>query len=680
MSERAMDSVAARPATLIARAWRRRDAQAVSTWALAGGLVLYLGLDGGGYDIVVHSQVGIIVWWMLLVGAAWGVLPAARFTRLGWASMALFGAFVGWTLLGSGWAPSSDLALQSVSLTAGYLGVLVLALAVHRDREVALRHTISAVATAGTLIAGFALLSRLRPDMFSASHQTASFLGGGTRGRIAWPLNYWNGLAALVALLLPLLLANATRARTLLGQAAAAGAIPMVSLCAYLTFSRGGAIAATAGVLVFFALAEDRIPKLATMLTAAGGSAILIAGAVHRSAVEKGLSGSAAHHQGKTLLVAVVLVSGGVAMAQAGIGLATRHAALPRLLRVPLARARWLLAGGVVIVVVVALAAHVPHHLNHAWTTFKTRGATTLHQDTLNRFSSASGNGRYDYWVMAAHTSSQHLLRGWGAGAFQQLWPSRAPVFSSVLNTHNLYLETLLDGGLIGLALLASFLALLLVAAILLVARSEYELRTRAAAVAAAIVSFALSASIDWVWQIPAIPVAIILLGAAVLAPKARPKTAVAPGPPAPMPAGRAATVRRFAPVVALRAGLIVVSVACLVVIGIPLAMTTAIRHSQSAVASNQTANALIDARAAANIEPDAAAPQLQQALVLEVRQDYPNAVAAIHRATADEPLNWQLWLVRSRLEAENGQPKASLASYRQARSLNPKSPLFDRA
>ena len=88
-----------------------------------------------------------------------------------------------------------------------------------------MRHTIAAVGSAVAVVAGLAVLSRLRPDMFAGSGQTAAFLTG-THGRLAWPLNYWNGLAALMALGLPLLLAIATSARTLRSQAARRGRDP----------------------------------------------------------------------------------------------------------------------------------------------------------------------------------------------------------------------------------------------------------------------------------------------------------------------------------------------------------------------------------------------------------------------------------------------------------------------
>src|SRR5690348_15197025 len=242
-----MESVISRPVTWRSRSVRRFDPDALRTWALVASVVLYLAVDGGGYDLVVRSQVAIVVWWIVLVGAAWGLLPAGRLSRTAWVAAGLFGGFVAWTALASTWSLSSDRSLQELSRVAFYFGLLLLGIAIHRDRERAVRHTIQAVAAAVALVACLALASRLRPDLFPAADQTASFLPG-TAGRLGWPLNYWNALAALLALGLPLLLALATSARTLAGQATAAAAIPVVTLTGYLTFSRGGAAAAGIGL------------------------------------------------------------------------------------------------------------------------------------------------------------------------------------------------------------------------------------------------------------------------------------------------------------------------------------------------------------------------------------------------------------------------------------------------
>ncbi len=188
---------------------------------------------------------------------------------------------------------------------AGYLGVLGLGIALHSVRRVAIRHTVQALAAVIAFVAALALASRLIPGLFPAATQTSAFLPG-AHGRLAWPLNYWNALAALMAFGVPLLMAVATSARTVAGEAAAAAGLPLVALCAYLTFSRGGAVAMAVAVLAFFVFASERIPKLATVILAAAGSAALIASAVGRPAIEKGLHDAAAHHQGATLVVLVV--------------------------------------------------------------------------------------------------------------------------------------------------------------------------------------------------------------------------------------------------------------------------------------------------------------------------------------------------------------------------------------
>ena len=178
------ESIASRIATPSPRGLRRVDSTALGTWALAGALTLYLGIDGAGYDIVVSSQVGVVVWWVVLVASAWGVLPAARLRRAAWAALALLACFVAWTALATTWSLSSERSLQELSRVACYLGVLLLAIAIHRDRDRAIRHTVNAVGAAVTVIALLALISRLAPGSFPASHVTASFLGG-AQGRSA---------------------------------------------------------------------------------------------------------------------------------------------------------------------------------------------------------------------------------------------------------------------------------------------------------------------------------------------------------------------------------------------------------------------------------------------------------------------------------------------------------------
>jgi hypothetical protein len=644
---------------------RRFDTRALSAWVLTSALIVYLGLDGGGYALAVHSQIGIAVWWIVIVGAVFGLLPVARLSRTAWAAVGLFAAFAAWTAIATTWSISSARSLQDLSLVACYLGVLVLAVAIHRDRTAALRHTVGAAATAIVVVAGLAVASRLWPHLFANSQQTAQFLED-ARARLSWPLNYWNALAALTDLGLPLLLALATSARTLRVQAAAAAGIPLVALCAALTLSRGGAIAGTIAMIVFLALAPERFPKLLSALVAAAGSAILIAGAFHRHALQHGLANSAAQQQAHSLLPAILLVCAGVAVIQIGIGLAVRHGTPPRWLTVSPARARVLLAAAVVALVAAGLVAGAPGKLDHVWRDFKNHATTNPSQNSVSRFGSTSGEGRYQFWTAAVHATNGRVLGGSGPGTFQLLWLPRAPFESYVTNAHSLYVETLAEDGVVGLVLLIAFFVLVVGAAIRLVIRSRFEERTRAAAIAAAFVAFLVYAASDWIWQVPVVPAVFLLLIAAVLAPQ---------GSSAKKSTG---ATRRLGAMSVARLGAIALGAGSLLAMAFPLATSSALSESQAAASAGNTIAALTDAREAVLLEPGSAAAQLQVALVLELGRDYPAAIAAARRAVGDERQNWSNWLTLSRLEAEAGHANASVSAYRQARALNPRSPIFN--
>jgi tetratricopeptide (TPR) repeat protein len=195
------------------------------------------------------------------------------------------------------------------------------------------------------------------------------------------------------------------------------------------------------------------------------------------------------------------------------------------------------------------------------------------------------------------------------------------------------------------------------------VVRSGYEARTRAAAETAALLAFMVSAAIDWVWQVPVLPVAFLVLAAAVLAPRV---------------SGRAAA--RPAARLAIRGTMAVVAVTCLVAIAVPLATATAVGASQRAAASGNATLALTDAEQAVRVDPSSASAQIQLALVEELRHDLPAALSAARHAVSDEPQGWTGWLILARLDAEAGKPKASLAAFARARSLNPRSPVFANA
>src|SRR3954466_8699342 len=80
---------------------------ALGAWVVGFALVAYLAFSNGGYDTVVRNQVGVAVWWLVLVGALPAVLPG-RIPRAGWGAGGPAGAFVAWTVLSTGWSESAE--------------------------------------------------------------------------------------------------------------------------------------------------------------------------------------------------------------------------------------------------------------------------------------------------------------------------------------------------------------------------------------------------------------------------------------------------------------------------------------------------------------------------------------------------------------------------------------------
>ena len=67
----------------------RLDGPALGAWTLGFAPVLYLALRGGGYDLVIRSEVGLAAWWLVLLGVLAGVLSLRQIGRLGWLCLAL---------------------------------------------------------------------------------------------------------------------------------------------------------------------------------------------------------------------------------------------------------------------------------------------------------------------------------------------------------------------------------------------------------------------------------------------------------------------------------------------------------------------------------------------------------------------------------------------------------------
>jgi hypothetical protein len=639
--------------------WARgADWGRVATWLLCFGLVAYLGLEGGGYDPLVHDQVGIAVWWALLATVLVGALPRCRPTPLALGALGLFLAFTVWTALSLGWTESTERTAADLARLAGFLGVFTIAILGFGPGSV--RSVVGAIAAGATLVAAVGLLSRLHPAWFPEATQTAELLSNG-RERLSYPLNYWNGLAALVAIGLPSLLAVATTARPVALRALAAAALPAMGLTAFFTFSRAGIAAAIVAIAVFVAFTSNRLPKLLTLLVAGAGTAILLAAATGRDALEEGfLESAVARQQGDELLLIAIVVCVVVGLIQLGLSLAPLRELRPGWTRV----SRRHSVGAVVVAAVVLLAAaaalNAPGRASDAWSEFK--HAEEGPGNGAGRLGSAAGESRYEFWTVAADQNAAEPLRGTGSGTFEFWWTRNSDGSGTVRDAHSLYMQTLGELGIVGLFLLVAFLLVVLVGGARNAFLARAEERPHLAAALAGLVAFLLTATFDWMWQIPVLPVTTLLLGATLVAAGAR--SDIGRGAALPIP---------------LRLGFGAVALAAIVAIAIPLASTSLLRQSEADARAGDLRRALEAARSAQNVLPGAATPRMQEALLLEQMGDLEPAAEAAQAATDRESTNWRTWLVLSRIEAKRGNATAAVSDYRRARSLNPLSPLFER-
>lgn len=643
-----------------ASAWIDRiEWNGVALWLLGFALVAYLGLEGGGYDAPIHDRVGIAVWWFLLLAVAVAALPRRRPATLALAALGLLAMFVAWTALSLAWTESGERTLADLARVLFYLGVFALAL-FGRGRDGA-QSLVAGVAAGVVLVASIALLSRFEPAWFPAANETAQFLGT-NRERLSYPLHYWNGLAALLAIGVAPLLYLASDARTVAVRVLSAAALPSLVLGLFLTLSRGGLGAALIAFVLYLGLASDRLPKLLTSLIAGVGGTVLCLAVASRDALHDGFSGSVAETQGDEMLLLTVGTCVVVAALQAGLWrILGDRPARPRPSRPWHGSPRRLLAtGGAAAVVVLALglALGVPDRAADAWDEFKRPDSPG---EGSGRLISASGQNRYEYWRSALDQNATEPLTGTGSGTFEYWWTRDRDSADAVRDAHSLYMQTLGELGIVGLLLLVAFLLSVLVGGAVALFRADAARRSLLAAALAGCVAFCVSAAFDWTWQIPAIPVATLLLAAVLLT---RPGSGEGGGGGLRLP---------------LRIGFAAIAVAAIVAIAIPLATTSLVRESEADARAGDPIAALEAARSAENVQPGAAAPRLQQALVLEEIGDLDAAAEAATEATEREPTNWRTWLVLSRIEARRGAAAAAVQAYRQARSLNPLSPLFER-
>jgi O-antigen ligase len=393
----------------------------------------------------------------------------ARLPAMARWSLALFAAFATWSFLSIAWADARGDAWDSANRTLLYLTVFALfAQPRWRRAEGAIVlgafAVVTAVLGAGEVIRG---LTGDAAEIFSS-------------GRLAGPIGYENASAALFAAAFwpaIVLVAQSSVQRVARGALLATAGV-LLELCV-LAQSRGTLIAMTVGLVCAVALTRDR-RRLVAALAAVGTAALVSLPALLAVFNDP-------PDQGGNALDAAALAMSVSALVLFGAGLASSRLDrfLSRPTRAPGAHLAWTAAAVVAVLAAGTLAAS-------------------------SRFTAGIESGRYDFWRVALLQVTEHPLQGAGAGNFADDYARKRHRHEQPLYPHSIVLGAFGQTGIVGGLLLLGFLG----TALLSVTRVPVSVAAATSAVA-----WLAHASLDWLWEVPAVTVpAMMCLGLVVSA------------------------------------------------------------------------------------------------------------------------------------------------------------------
>jgi hypothetical protein len=584
---------------------------------------------------------------LILFGAA----SSARIGRPFYWIAGLLGSLVIWSALSSFWSGSVELSVIEADRALVYLGFLLAAFLLAQTAERRERFA-EGIALGLAIVALAGLGSRLLPHVIDVTQ------GLGSGSRLRYPLGYWNANATAASIAVAMLLWMSRGSRWNGLRWLSAALIPAMLLTLYFTYSRGGLITLAVACLCLLALSADRLWLLATLAIGGLGALPALLAVQARDGLANNHLGQATVDQGVTVLL---ILLAGTALS---VGLFALLRRLERssgartgravsLSRDPVLLKRLALASAVVAVIAVALVGH------RAWDQFSSSEVQPLTQNPNEHLTNFSGTGRSDYWRVAIDGFEEEPLAGHGAGTYVFLWDQHRSTFLPAIDAHSLYLEAFAEMGVVGGLIVLGLVLGALWVAFAAWRASPPERREAQAAMLAAMLAFAVAAGFDWFWEIAALGAVFMLAAGAMVAARCEQLDFADRRP------------RRFGVAVA---GLALAWVAALALIG-PLLVEREIDSSKAAADSGDLTSAADHAETARSIEPWAASPYLQLALVAEQAAEYPRAIEQVDKAIEREDRNWVLYALRSRFHRENGEPAAARRDFEEAQRLNPLAP-----
>jgi hypothetical protein len=615
-----------------------------------------IALADGGYYPSAFGTISLVCWAIVLAGLAFGFLPRAEPPRVAVVAGAALAALAALTALSMAWASDQGAAFDDAIRVLGYAGLFLLVVVATRSGEAPA--WLRGLAIGATAVGAIAVLARLEPSLFGYPERELAAQVPADANRLSWPLGYWNGLAALLAVSVGLLTWLGARAAGRVGRTAAIAALPIPILGLYMTTSRGGMIAAALAVAVLVAAGPRRLRMV--LGTAAGlfAGALLLALASGRNELFDQPGTDLAATQGDQVLA---MLLGAIALAAA-----LRYFLDPWLERLEAPRlGRRVWTGIAVAAALVAVLAIVASDPAERWDEFKappTATDTAGERDVLAR---GGSSGRWQFWTAAYDAFETEPLRGIGAGGYPTWWNQHGSLPSDTGNAHSLAMDTLAELGLLGIAAVLAFFGTTLVAAAGRLRGAGLADGSAAAALAVFIAGLVGIAG-DWTWDLPAafapsIVAAGLLAGPATLA-RDRERTPIR---------GEARSRQRFAAGVALLAFAWVSICAS----GLLVAARYELTSSHNAGGDGDLTKAAEQANNAIDLEPWAAEPRRRLADVMLEAGNLPAAQTAISEAIDRADEDPELWLVSAQVELAAGDRAAAASDVERAKQLAPRAP-----
>lgn len=567
------------------------------------------------------------------------------------AAVGLMAAYTAWTYLSIAWADQQGLAWDGANRTALYLLVFAL-FALWTLREGA---GAALLGMLGLGVAAVGLVELLRVD---AASDPAIFM---VDARLAEPVGYINANVALWGLAAwPCVFFASRRGVLPPFRGLFLGSAGLLMTLALMGQSRSWLLALPLAAVVYVALVPGRMRAGASLLVvgvgvyAVSGSAL----AIHDQAGSTPLTQLVETAVSQTLLMAALL-----ALVGAAWGWIDRETHLSagqtRLLR----GASATVAGAAVLtaVIVAFTFADPVSEASDRWNEFKHGGAAPT--AGFGRLSSSQTN-RYDFWVVAADLLGESPLRGIGVDNFQTEYLRRGTSGEQPRYAHSLQMGVLSQTGVVGAALLFGAMGFALIGAL---GGQRRRSPLNAGVRAAAIGTFAywfLHASVDWLWEFPALgAAAFATLGIAVAT--GRPTTT---SKPVGSGRGRFAMALLAVPAVALGASL-----------AFPwLSQLELERASDDWRANPRAAFARLDR--ASELNPASPTPSLTAGTIALALGDLGEARQRFRHALERDPENFYAVLELGAIAADQGHRERGLTLLRRASRLSPLNDVVDDA